>query len=836
MNERSVRILVVDDEDAVRESIANYLEDREFTALTAENGRVALERFATEAVDLVLVDLRMPEVDGMEVLARINESHPDLPLIVVSGAGMITDAIEAVKRGAWDYILKPIDDFSVLDHAVDNALEKARLIQENRRYQRHLEQMVAERTDELKLANDHLSQINTRLHRIVETTRTLSFCAEVETFGSLLLEEFGQHMLATGGSLYLIEGQGLRLVHVLDPGHAPDFIPFPIAGNSVFQQVIEEKRPALIKEIATEADLSSSGWQHYQDGSALVFPLPDETGKIIAVLTLHSKSPPPFLEQDREIGAILASYSCEALRAVRATENLSRREQQFRSILDNIRTGIIIVAVESRKIVYVNPTAVEMIGASAEEIIGCQCHDVLCPHETHSCPILDLEQAVDTSERFLVTHDGRKVPILKTITRTTFKGQACLLESFIDLTAQKRSDEEKAELEAQLRQAQKMEALGTLAGGIAHDFNNILSAVIGYAELGFMDLNDPSHQLHQNLSAILDAGNRARELVAQILTFSRTQEQVFTPVSLAPIVKETLKLLKASLPAHISLEDHIVTHRKVMADPTQIHQVIMNLCTNAYHAMEEKGGRLSVSLTMVRHTDRVPKLDLPPGDYLELSVADTGAGIPDAVVDCIFDPYFSTKSKDKGTGLGLAVVHGIVRSHGGTITVNSVLGKGTLFRVYLPATDHAISTEKGRSSHPARGTETILLVDDEKALVEIGSQMLARLGYQVTGVVGSLAALDAFKAAPDAFDLVVTDLNMPVLTGDRLSKEILRIRADIPIVLCTGYSDRLDHQRASELGIRKLLMKPLGMTALADAVREVLDAGGRRATAPTESE
>ncbi len=816
-------ILVIDDEATVRESIANYLEDREFTTITAENGPIGLEHFAAEKIDLVLVDLRMPEVDdGLEVLAKINTSSPDTPLIVISGTGVIADAVEAVKRGAWDYILKPIDDFSVLDHAIDKALEKVRLLRENRRYQQHLELMVAERTQELKQANDHLSRINMRLRNIVETTRTLSFCAEVETFGSLLLEEFGKHMLATGGSLYIIEEKGLRLVHALDPGHAPAFIAFPISGDSVFQQVIERKKPILIEDITGEVRLSSSGWQHYQDGSALVFPLPDETGNIIAILTLHSKTPPPFLEQDKEIGTILASYSCEALRAVRATESLVEREQQFRSILDNIRIGIIIVAVRNRVVVYVNPTALVMIGASADEIIGCNCDEVLNPNDEALCPILDLGQEVDSSEHLLLARDGRRIPILKTITRTTFRGQECLLESFIDLTASKRSAEEKAELEARLRQAQKMEALGTLAGGIAHDFNNILSAVIGYAELGCLDLDDTTHGLHRKLTAILDAGQRAKELVAQILTFSRMQEQIFTPLSVAPIVKEALSLLKASLPSHIRLEHRIETHRKVLADSTQIHQIIMNLCTNAYHAMEEEGGRLSISLTDIVHDGQTIAVDLPPGEYLNLSVEDTGSGIPAEVLESIFDPYFSTK--DKGTGLGLAVVHGIVKSHGGAITVKSVAGEGAAFRVLLPTTEEENTVvDQEAEGRLSGGTERILIVDDESELVEICSQMLRRLGYGVTGAVGSLNALEVFKQSPDQFDLVITDMNMPAMTGEHLAQAIIAIRADIPIILCTGYTDRLDQKGARRMGIRKFLMKPLDMNTLAEAVREALN-------------
>ncbi len=659
MDNSGTTILIIEDEAVVRQSMADHLEDLLYRVLVAENGRVGLDVFEREKVDLVLVDLRMPEMGGLEVLGRIAQMDPELPMIVVSGTGLIDDAIGALHRGAWDYVLKPIKDFSVLIRAIDNALEKAQLKRENRRYQQHLEQMVLERTGELERAN----------------------------------------------------------------------------------------------------------------------------------------------------------------------RKLRESEQQLRSILDNIRTGIIIVYAHSRQIAYANPTAAEMIESTPEEIVGCRCNDVLCPEEAGSCPVLDLGAEVDSSERILSTTTGRQIPVLKTAARTIFQGQECLLESFVDLTAQKAAAAEKASLESQLRQAQKMEALGTLAGGIAHDFNNVLSAVIGYAELCSLDIDDPSHPMHQKLQSILHAGNRAKDLVGQILTFSRMQEHHLAPVSIAPIVQETLKLLKASLPADIVVENNIATRQKVMADATQIHQVIMNLCTNAYHAMEENGGRLRVSLESVSLDEQKTVLfdDLSPGTYLQLTVEDTGVGISPSVMDSIFEPYFTTKKKDKGTGLGLAVVHGIIKSHDGAVAVDSRVGKGTTFTVYLPVIEDETETESQKRTGFPSGNEKILLVDDEKDLVAIWSQMLDTLGYDVTGAVGSANALKIFQRSPEEFDLVVTDLNMPEMAGDSLARELVRIRPDVPIIICTGFTRRLDPKQAQMTGVRKVILKPLTMDALAQSVREVLD-------------
>ncbi len=494
-------ILIIDDETAIRKRFGDYLEDMDFTVFKAENGRIGLEIFEREEIDLVLVALSMPTVSGLEVLAHITEKTPDIPLIVLSRTDEVSDAIEAVHRGAWDYLLKPIDNLAVLLHTVTKGLETARLKRENTNYQLHLEQMVTERTEGLRFVNDNLACINSRLRNVVDTTRQLSCCLDVERFGSLLLEEFGQHMLATGGSLYLKEAGGLRLVHALDPGHAKEFIAFPLEEQSVFNQVLSKGEPFLIQNVSQQNDIQSSGWADYKCGSALIFPLPAESGKIIGILALHSKTPPPFLEQDREIGIILASYSCEALRAVRATEGLRENEQQFRTILDNIRTGIIIVKENNREIIYANPTALEMVDTSIEELMSTNCDKILCPLDQDKCAVSDLGQQVDASEQFLRRSDGEMIPVFNTVTRILYRGEACLLKSLVDLTAQKHALAEKEQLETQLRQAQKMEALGTLAGGIAHDFNNILSGIIGYAELGELELGESDRSLRFSRAA-----------------------------------------------------------------------------------------------------------------------------------------------------------------------------------------------------------------------------------------------------------------------------------------------------------------------------------------------
>jgi PAS domain S-box-containing protein len=822
---KATTILIIDDEKAVRKSLAAYLDDCGYRTLTAGNGREGMQIFEREQVDLVLVDLRMPEVDGLEVLARVRGASPRTPTIVVSGTGVIEDVVDALHQGAWDFVLKPIEDFSVLAHAVGSSLERARLLRENREYQQHLEYMVAERTAALEQANANLFQINERLRRVVESTRALAFCTDVAQFGRLLLEEFAQHMLAAGGSLYMAEKEGLRLVHSLDPGHAVDFIPFPLHPGSVFQRVLNDKQPVLIRDISQQSDLSQSGWRGYGDDSALVFPLPDESGKIAGVLSLHSKGSPPFVDQDREIGMILASYSREALRTVRANENLRENERRFRDILDTIQTGITVVDADSFAILYANPAAARMFGAPIETILGRDSHDVLGPSEGDRCLIGQLGREMESAERVLRTLDGRDVPVLKSVSRTVLQGRECYLESFTDLSEQKRIEDEKEQLERQLRQAQKLQALGTLAGGIAHDFNNILTAVLGYAQLGLRDLAGTGEPLYAKLDAIYHAGQRAKDLVAQILAFSRMQEKVRLPLTIGPIIKEVTKLLRSSLPPDIEVRTDIRTQRVVLADATEIHQVVMNLCTNAYHAMEECGGVLEIVLDEV-HLDQVgkpPDADLLPGEYARLTISDTGCGISSVIIDRVFEPYFTTKSKTKGTGLGLAVTHGIVKDHHGAITVTSQVGQGTLFTVFFPIVDDPETTDLMVPPPLPQGSESVLLVDDESVLVEMEQEMLEDLGYRVTGIVGGPAALEVFRQSPGNFDLVITDLDMPVLSGVRLAEALTRIRPGIPILLCTGFSEGFDEEKGEDLGIRRVLMKPLTIEDLALAAREALN-------------
>ncbi len=393
-----------------------------------------------------------------------------------------------------------------------------------------------------------------------------------------------------------------------------------------------------------------------------------------------------------------------------------------------------------------------------------------------------------------------------------------------DLTERKRTEAETGRLEEQLRQAQKMEAIGTLAGGIAHDFNNILAPLVGYAEMLIEDLPD-NHPLQVNARIMLSAALRARDLVQQILTFSRKLESEIKPIRLQQIIKESLKLLRSSIPANIAIHNHIDSDcGPVNADPTKFHQVIMNLATNAYHAMEETGGALTVTLKEIRvETNDPAPSGLLPGRYARLSVADTGVGIKQEDMNKIFDPYYTTKEIGKGTGLGLSVVHGIIQELGGLIEISSEPHRGTRIDLYLPVIEDIDGRQVIVQDTIPLGSEHILLVDDENAVIRMVEQMLTRLGYTTTTRTASIEAYEAFKANPDRFDLVMTDMSMPNMTGIQLAQKIKTIRKNLPIVICTGFSDQINDEKCHALGIQGYLMKPLVIGDLAVTLRKVLD-------------
>jgi PAS domain S-box-containing protein len=488
----------------------------------------------------------------------------------------------------------------------------------------------------------------------------------------------------------------------------------------------------------------------------------------------------------------------------------------------------IIIASTDGIIQYVNTSFERITGYLRNEVIGMNLSFILGrPHDEQLYKaIWKTIMSGEVWSGHIFNRKKDSTPYDEKITISPIRDDFGSITHFV---AVKRDVTHEFRLEKQLRHAQKMEAIGTLAGGIAHDFNNILAAIIGYIELAQLDIK--AHiSVEEKLGKVLKASLRAKDLIKQILSFSRHTEFEMKPVQIGLISKEVLKLLRATLPATIEIRQNIESETaSIMADPTQIHQLLMNLCMNAKHAMEASGGLLEIRVEKIK-IDPESKSDYPelmPGHYLKLTVSDTGHGMDRETLERLFDPFFTTKEPAKGTGMGLAVVHGIVKRHKGAIAVESQPGRGSSFSVVLPRTDIKVPRIVAQPNSLPKGDEMILFVDDEESLVDLGKQFLERLGYQAICVTNPIKALEIFSEQPDSFDLVITDMTMPKMTGISLARKIFEIRPNMPIILTTGFSEQIsiDH-RFSEIGIKAQLMKPTGLKDLAAAIRKVLDQEG----------
>jgi PAS domain S-box-containing protein len=515
-------------------------------------------------------------------------------------------------------------------------------------------------------------------------------------------------------------------------------------------------------------------------------------------------------------------------------KDLIESEKKYRGIFENAVEGFFQSSPQGQ-FLSVNPAFAKMLGfKSSQEVvdkitdIGSQYY--VDPEDRNRYQqLLQKFGKVENYEFRARCKDGSEIWVSNS-TRAHFdqEGKVSRYDGIVqDISARKQAEAERKKLEGQLRQSQKMESIGTLAGGIAHDFNNILYPLIGFAEMLQEDLplNSPEQD---SIAEVLKAAFRARDLVKQILAFSRQGNQLLEPIRLQPVLREALKLLKSSLPKTIDIQIDIHSDcGMVVSDDGLIHQVVMNLVTNAYHAMQESGGQLTVGLEEIE-IESLPigsgSVALLPGKYARLKVMDTGKGIQKEVMDKIFDPYFSTKETGKGTGLGLSIVQGIVKTCKGDIQVYSEPDKGTQVYVYLPIMEKGRINDRSDPSEPIQGgTERILLVDDEPAIVKMEQQVLERLGYDVSSWAGSMEALDGFKADPHKFDLIISDMTMPNMTGIQLSNEIKAIRPDIPVIICTGFSDQINQENSRELGIQGYVLKPVIQREIAKLIRDVLE-------------
>jgi PAS domain S-box-containing protein len=769
--ESPIRILYIDDSSLDRALVRDVLEKDhpgEFQLTEAATRQEFEARLGETDYDLILSDFNILGFEGLLVIDAVHAKDPSVPVVIVTGTGSEEVAVEAMKRRAADYVIKTPSHIQKLPRTIRAVLEKRRIEMERDRAVEALRRSEAKYRELVQNANSIILRTDSQGNILFFNEFAQSF------FGYTEQEVLGRNVVGT-------------IVPETDA-----------AGRDMTVMIRDIRRHPERYTSHEHENMCRNGdrvWVAWANKA-----IRDNQGDVVEILSIGN-------DITRRKGA-----EEESARLMTAIEQAAET---------------IVITDPEGMIQYVNPAFEKTSGYSREEAVGLRPgilrsgkHDEVFYEELWNV----LRRGGVWSGHFI----NRKKDGTLYEEEATISPVRDASGRIVNYVAVKRDVTQEAALRSRLRQAQKMEALGTLAGGISHDFNNILSVIFGYAEMASLDAAAGGASLQPHLDQILEAARRARDLVQQILAFSRQTEQDRKPLHAALVVKETLKLLRATLPSTIEIRHQVNVDSNgdiVLSDPTQMHQILMNLCTNAAHAMRGKGGVLEVHLSELRvdttASFRYP--DLMPGPYLMLTVGDTGHGMEREILERIFDPYFTTKGPGEGTGLGLAVIHGIVKSHGGAISVESEPGKGSLFHVLLPRVVGAPREEAGQPLTVKGGTERVLLVDDEIVLAQLGKGMLERLGYRVVSKSSSIEALEAFRTQPGQFDLVITDQTMPHMTGVALAREILRIRPSIPVILCTGHADSAVIEAARATGVREFLAKPVTLRQLAETVRCVLD-------------
>lgn len=837
-------ILVVEDSALQAEMLRRLLEEHGYSVTLAGNGKEALSLLRDSPPELVISDILMPEMDGYELIREIkgDESIRHIPVLLLTTLSDPDSIVRGLEAQADGYLTRPYDPhfllskveetlkapsdrepskdrqdlriiidgephtvsidpqgfldlvLSTYDNVIGTSQRLMRVQDELKALNRQLEEKVEERTAHLEAEITRREQLEADLIRSEEQFRVI---AQAVTEVLWMTDvEFGT-MFYVSPAYERVWGRSTATLYE-NP-------------RSFVESVLEEDRARVIAQC--EQQKTGKPFDHQYrivrpDGEirwlwSRGFPVSDENGHV-----------------SRYVG--ITQDITDRVKAQEAQELLATAVEQA--------ADAIIVTDTSGTIQYVNPAFETTTGYTKEEVVGRT--PQLLKSGAHPSAFYEELWATVTSGRIWrrrLTNkrkDGALIHAESTV--APVKDERGEIVNYVCVN---RDVTEAERLQERLAQSQKMEAIGTLAGGIAHDFNNIIFAMTGYTELALAELPEES-EIRSDLERVLQAGNRAAEMVKQILAFSRQTQAERKPLDLTPIIKEGLKFLRAAIPTTIEISLDVEPHLGLIsADPTQIHQILMNLCTNAAHAMKDTKGVLSVELTEVDVDEDFATTHPPlvPGKCIKLRVTDTGHGIPAEFINRVFEPYFTTKKHGEGTGLGLSVVHGIVRSHGGLITVYSEPGKGSTFNVFLPVIEEAFSVpEEAAPETILTGHERILLVDDEPMLVEMEQTVLERLGYTVVPETSPVRALELLREDPQAFDLIITDLTMPRMTGIEMAEQVRSVRSEIPIILCTGFSQAVSEEELAKAGIEVLVHKPILKREVATVVRHALDTSPSR--------
>lgn len=818
-----IRVLIVEDEGIVATDIQERLSAMGYrTVGWAENAARAIEMTETQRPDIVLMDIRLPgPTDGILAAKEINTRF-QIPVVFLTAYSEEATLERAKLAQPFGYILKPFND-----RELKSTIEIALYRHETERTIRRLNRLL-----------DVLGQVNQAIMRLPSREELLpAICS--------LVVERGAVDVAWISWIDPKTSEISIAAHLVNQSAHLDLSNLCADGKSDYTDIsvdaIREGKPVICNATRSSANEHGSGEAQKMPcrHSCASFPFRFQ-GQVRGALGLCVAESDFF--QKREISllkemAIDISYALDRIDADMVkdhfTEQLEHQSLFLRTLIDAIPHPIYYKDAEYRYL-GCNKAFEQFLGIQRDDFIGKTVDEVWPLDLTEKYQQTDRELLESPDIRSQVTSgvmetsEGKRCDVLfhKAVYSNPDGSTGGIISVVEDLTERKWAEQERTRIDAQLRQSQKMEALGNLAGGIAHDFNNILSIIIGNTEIALWKTEKGSTEAH-SMNLVLHAARRAADLVQQILTFSHRHEPEKKPVKIAHVLQEVLKMIRASLPSTIEIKLDIASKAVVLADGSQLHQVILNLCSNAAQAMQDKGGILDVRLVdVVLNGQAIPNnADAARGTYVQLTIRDMGGGIDPQIINRIFDPFFTTKKQGVGTGLGLAVAHGIVKSHGGMIDVDSRVGEGATFRVLLPTIDSYSQLDAEVKALLPRGRERILIVDDEPEVAIVIEKMLEFLGYETYSQTSSIEALNTFKLhlLENPFDLVLTDLTMPRLTGLDLSRNLLMLQPDLPIILCTGFKEKVSEEEINRLGIRQLLLKPFAIQVLAMNIRRVLD-------------
>ena len=745
------------------------------TAKTQAEALKLIKRQSFSEYDLVLTDMHLQDGDGIAVLSHIRGHSLPVAVVILTGQGDEEAAVAALKAGADDYVVKKRDYLEKLPNLLDAALAsycKTREIGVQLLKILYLEHNQAD----VDLTRRHLERHAPHIQMdaifsVSDFYKQLEQPDAFTPYSALLLD------------YRLPQENALEIVKRIKESSTPDIPVILVTGKGD-------------EEIAVKA-LKLGVFDYVTKDQGYLFKLPSVVEN--------------------------AYYS---MRLSREHDSLVESEERYRSLFENNHVAMMLVDPIKGDIIDANPAAVAFYGWTHKELAAKSIHEInILTTEALEKEITDAVN--EKQNHFIFKHqiaDGSIRDVEVYSGPIEVGGKSLLYSMIYDITQRLQTEREKETLQKRLVQAQKMESFGQLAGGIAHDFNNILYSIIGFTELALGEV-DKDSDIEDDLQEVYAAAKRAKELVGQILAFARQSDEKLEPVRISPIAKEVMKLIRSSTPSTIEIKEEIYSDSFVLGNAVQIHQIIMNLCSNSVHAMEKDGGILTINVNddVTDFEINVVGRQLKPGNYIKLTVSDTGYGIPDENKGAIFEPYFTTKRLGEGTGMGLAMVYGIVENYKGGITVDSELSKGSTFTIYLPISDQNAKSDYYVPEILPIGGETILFVDDEASIVKMGQRILEGLGYSVTTMTSSTAAIEHFRTNPASFDLVISDMTMPNLTGDKLAIELMKIKSNVPIILCTGYSKNISEETVLENGIKAFVYKPIEKANLAKTVRKVLD-------------